>query len=172
MCEPPNRDNGASDLWTLTAYNALLALNWRYVHFGNASRLWLWWWVLLGPLAPYPLISFNPSLRDKIAIINRNQINNIVQHLVSLLCTSLWELNVQRIVTIAQSCSYVPFHRSAWCHNNDFALCISVDLRDLINTNILWMKYMLRVGRALATFTQEEEKVWNLTHPWYSGTSL
>ena len=33
--------------------------------------------------------------------------------------------------TIAQSCSYVPFHRSAWCHNN-FALHISLDLRDLI----------------------------------------
>ena len=33
--------------------------------------------------------------------------------------------------TIAQACSFVPFHRSAWCHNN-FALRSSVDLRDLI----------------------------------------
>ena len=68
--------------------------------------------------------------------------------------------------TIAQSCSYVPFSSSAWCHNN-FALHISVDLRDLYIAykNCFAMKYVLRVGRALALSSQEEEKEQHLTHP-------
>ena len=40
MCEPRNRDNGASDLWTLTAYYA----TWTQGHFRemewNVATMW------------------------------------------------------------------------------------------------------------------------------------
>ena len=32
---------------------------------------------------------------------------------------------------------------------------------------VLWIKYALRFDRALAIFSQEEEKEWNFTHPRY-----
>ena len=54
----------------------------------------------------------------------------IVQHLVLKLVVYK-PMGAERVAdrTIAQSCSYVPFHSSACCHNN-FALRISVDLNE------------------------------------------
>ena len=58
-----------------------------------------------------------------------------VQHLVSLLWTNLWELNVLSKRTIAQQ----------WCHNK-FALCIMWICATLLRTKIiLWMKSALCV---------------------------
>ena len=56
MREPRNRDNGASDVWALTAYsallvlngtslncnNALVALNWRFVILTGYCNQWSW----------------------------------------------------------------------------------------------------------------------------------
>ena len=35
MCEPRNRDNGASDLWTLTAYRGIHVQQYSIKHFFN-----------------------------------------------------------------------------------------------------------------------------------------
>ena len=59
------------------------------------------------------------------------RIVTIVQHLVNLLCTSLWELNVQQIVPLHSRAVSHHSQQCAWCHN-DFALRISVDLHDFI----------------------------------------
>ena len=99
-------------------------------------RGWWWWW------------------RGNVCL------NCIVQHLVSLSCTNLWELNVQ----------IIPLHRSAWCHN-DFVLRISVDLHDIILSHtkiVLWMKYALRINRVLAIFSQEEEMTFDSSKEWNS----
>ena len=65
--------------------------------------------------------------------------NNLVRKADSRNCTTPSKLVVYKPMgaqraefhTITQSCSFVPFCRRAWCHNN-FALPISVEMRDLI----------------------------------------
>ena len=90
----------------------------------------------------------------------------IVQHLVSS-CTSLWELNVQHIVPLHSRA--VSYH-SARVHDVTITLrCVLVWICAMLSRTeiVLWMKYVLRVGHALAIFSEEEEKEWNLTHPRY-----
>ena len=61
---------------------------------------------------------------------------------------------------IAQSCSFVPFCRRAWCHNN-YALRISVDLRDHIaHWIVLWMKYALVVRWLCLTMRKKKNEIW------------
>ena len=66
---------------------------------------------------------------------------------------------------IAQSCIFVlPFCRSVWCYNN-FVVRISVDLCELIAHWNCFVNEMCHESvRALAIFSKEEEKEWNLTH--------
>ena len=67
-----------------------------------------------------------------------------------------WELNVQWIVPL---------------HSSDVTIslsCVLCGFAILSRTKIvLWMKYVLGVGRALAIFSLEREREQNLTHPRY-----
>ena len=89
-----------------------------------------------------------------------------VQHLVSLMGT------LQAYGSWTCSGSYnssraVMYHFPA-LHDVTMTLrCALVWICAILScTNIvLWMKYVLRVGRALAIFSQEEEREWNLTRP-------
>ena len=139
-------------------------VNYNNTMMPTLESWWVWSWPSTSVLCPEgwwgcPGCWTPPLSGNKPSGSPVHRIYNIVQHLVSLLCTSLWELNVQRIVplhsrhTIAQQ----------WCHNK-FALHITVDMRDDCFVNAIRVTHW----RTLAIiFSQEEEKERYLTRPRY-----
>ena len=87
----------------------------------------------------------------------------VVQHLVSLLCTSLWELNVQQIIPLHSH----AVHITIWITLR----CVLVWICAILSRTkiVLWMKYVLRLGCPLAICSHEGIKGQSLTHPRYKN---
>ena len=66
---------------------------------------------------------------------------NIVQHLESLLCTSLWELNVQNLVPLHSRA--VSYHSAGGHDVTITLLCVLVRICAILSRTeiVLWMKY-------------------------------
>ena len=116
-------------------------------HPSNSQFGYLWSWYLssnelLDSCIHFFSLSFWEKLWWEVDIVAHG-LSHFVQHLVSLLCTSIWELNMQNLIPFAQSCSFVPF--SAVRMMSITLRCVIVWICAILSRTkiVLWMKYVL-----------------------------